>query len=45
LLNKGVKAESRGAFTPDEYRDIYTKLRQWSKSGRTDETKELSRLV
>jgi len=45
LLNKGVKAESRGAFTPDEYRDIYTKLRQWSKSGRTDETKELREVL
>jgi integrase len=45
LLNKGVKAESRGAFTPEEYKDIYTKLRAWSKTGRTDETKELRQVL
>ena len=45
LLNKGVKAESRGAFTPEEYKDIYTKLRAWSKSGRTDDTKELRQVL
>ncbi|MEY4640679.1 MAG: hypothetical protein RLZZ227_673 [Pseudomonadota bacterium] len=45
LLNKGVKAESRGAFPPEEYKDIYTKLRAWSKSGRTEDTKELRQVL
>ena len=32
LLNKGVKTESRGSFTADEYRTIYTALRSYHKS-------------
>jgi integrase len=31
LLNKGVKTESRGSFTVEEYRKIYTKLRSFHK--------------
>ncbi len=31
LLNKGVKAESRGSFTVEEYRKIYTALRSYYK--------------
>ena len=31
LLNKGVKTESRGSFTVDEYRTIYTALRGYHK--------------
>lgn len=29
LLNKGVKTESRGSFTPEEYKTIYTALRNY----------------
>jgi integrase len=29
LLNKGIKTESRGSFTADEYRIIYTQLRTY----------------
>lgn len=32
LLNKGVKTESRGSFTAEEYRIIYTTLRSYHKS-------------
>ena len=31
LLNKGVKTESRGSFTVEEYRTIYTALRGYQK--------------
>ena len=31
LLNKGVKTESRGSFTVEEYRTIYTALRSYHK--------------
>lgn len=31
LLNKGVKTESRGSFTVEEYRTIYTTLRSYHK--------------
>jgi integrase len=31
LLNKGMKSESRGAFTNAEYTKIYTALRSWHK--------------
>ena len=31
LLNKGVKTESRGSFTVEEYRTIYTALRDYHK--------------
>ena len=31
LLNKGIKSESRGSFTNDEYTKIYTALRSWHK--------------
>jgi len=31
LLNKGVKTESRGSFTVEEYRTIYTALRRYHK--------------
>ena len=31
LLNKGVKTESRGSFTVEEYRSIYTALRGYHK--------------
>jgi integrase len=31
LLNKGVKTESRGSFTAEEYRTIYTALRSYHK--------------
>jgi integrase len=31
LLNKGVKTESRGSFTVEEYRTIYTALRGYEK--------------
>jgi integrase len=31
LLNKGVKTESRGSFTVEEYRTIYTALRTYHK--------------
>lgn len=29
LLNKGLKTESRGSFTPEEYKTIYTALRNY----------------
>lgn len=32
LLNKGVKTESRGSFTREEYRTIFTALRSYNKS-------------
>ena len=44
LLNKGVKTESRGSFTVEEYRTIYTALRSYhkkttvEKAGATRET-------
>ncbi|KPN63025.1 Site-specific recombinase XerD [Aliiroseovarius crassostreae] len=31
LLNKGIKSQSRGSFTDDEYRKIFTALRTWHK--------------
>ena len=34
LLNKGVKSESRGSFTNEEYTKIYTALRSWHKKTR-----------
>ena len=32
LLNKGVKTQSRGSFTAEEYRTIYTALRSYHKA-------------
>jgi len=40
LLNKGKKSESRGAFTDQEYKTLYTKLRTWWKTAHTQESRE-----
>ena len=38
LLNKGVKTESRGSFTVEEYRTIYTALRGYHKQTTNDKS-------
>ncbi|MDB2376522.1 phage integrase SAM-like domain-containing protein, partial [Gammaproteobacteria bacterium] len=45
LLNKGIKSESRGAFSEKEYKAIYTKLRTWWKEGHRLETRELRKVL
>jgi integrase len=45
LLNKGIKSESRGAFSEKEYKAIYTKLRTWWQEGHRQETRELRKVL
>ena len=45
LLNKGIKSESRGAFSEKEYKAIYTKLRTWWQEGHRLETRELRKVL
>lgn len=45
MMNKGVKPKSRGAFTPDEYGQIYTHMRSWSDTGHTQETREIREVL
>jgi integrase len=45
LLNKGIKSESRGAFSEKEYKAIYTKLRTWWQEGHRKETRELRKVL
>lgn len=45
VLNKGVKSESRGAFSLDEYQEIYKGLRSWSGTGHRKETQELREVL
>ena len=45
VLNKGIKAESRGAFSLDEYQAIYTGLRSWTGTGHRQETRELREVL
>ena len=45
LLNKGIKSESRGAFSEKEYKAIYTKLRTWWQEGYRQETRELRKVL
>lgn len=45
LKNKGVKSESRGAFTYDEWVQVERKLLSWSTTGHQGKTKELRELL
>lgn len=45
VLNKGVKSESRGAFTLDEYQKIYKGLRRWTGTGHRQTTRELREVL
>ena len=45
LLNKGVKSESRGAFTQEEYKHIYSNLAAWAKEGHRRETREIREVL
>ena len=45
LLNKGVKSESRGAFTQEEYKQIYSNLAAWTKEGHRRETREIREVL
>ena len=40
LVNKGKSAESRGSFTDEEYKFIYTKMRTWFKNAHRQDTRE-----
>jgi len=45
VLNKGIKAESRGAFSLDEYQAIYRGIPSWIKKGHRQETRELREVL
>jgi len=45
LLNKGIKTESRGAFSIDEYQAIYKGIPLWIKKGHRKETRELREVL
>jgi integrase len=45
VMNKGVKAESRDAFTLDEYQQIYRGLRQWTGTGHRKKTQEIREVL
>lgn len=45
LLNKGVKSESRGAFTQEEYNYILYHLDQWKDAGHRKVTREIRELL
>lgn len=40
LINKGKSADSRGSFTDEEYRFIYTTMRTWHQSAHREDTRE-----
>ncbi|MCC1494674.1 site-specific integrase [Cognatishimia sp. F0-27] len=40
LVNKGKSADSRGSFTDEEYKFIYTKMRTWYKNAHRQDTRE-----
>ena len=45
LLNKGIKSESRGAFTNDEWNFICMNMWDWSQMGHKQETRELREVM
>lgn len=45
LLNKGLKSNSRGAFTEDEYNEILWQILGWSRTGKTKKTLELREVL
>lgn len=45
LLNKGIKSESRGAFTYDEYDYITRHLNRWADTGHRKETRDIRELL
>ena len=45
LLNKGVKSESRGAFSEEEYTYIASHLRKWANTGHRKTTRELREVL
>lgn len=45
LLNKGVKSESRGAFTQKEYNYILRYLDKWKRTGHRKVTREIRELL
>ncbi|GJM05826.1 MAG: site-specific recombinase phage integrase family protein [marine bacterium B5-7] len=45
LLNKGIKSESRGAFTADEWNFICFNMWDWSQIGHRQETRELREVM
>ena len=45
VMNKGVKSESRDAFTLDEYQKIYLGLRKWTGTGHIQATQELREVL
>jgi integrase len=45
LLNKGIKSESRGAFTDDEWHFISFNMWDWSQMGHRQETRELREVM
>jgi integrase len=45
LLNKGVKSESRGAFTQEEYNFILRHLDKWKNTGHRKVTREIRELL
>lgn len=45
LLNKGIKSESRGAFTNEEWNFICFNMWDWSQMGHKQETRELREVM
>lgn len=45
LLNKGTKSESRGAFTQEEYKLIYSNLAAWAQEGHRKKTREIREVL
>lgn len=45
LLNKGIKSESRGAFTYEEYDYITKQLNHWAETGHRKETRDIRELL
>ena len=45
LMNKGIKSESRGAFTYEEWVDIGWKMLNWSKTGHQEKSREIREVL
>ena len=45
LKNKGLKTQRRPHFTKDEYKQLYTFMRDWSKQGRKQRTRDIRELL
>lgn len=45
LKNKGIKSESRGAFTFEEWVDIGWKIQAWCKTGHQEKSRELREVL